>query len=321
MSACTLDIKKIELLRDIPDLIPVRRDNFENRTIRVINRAQYICRNYLSANRREFYKIVFLNEGKGIFTLGTNTYNIEEPTILFIHPNEIISWKNLAQKSTGYFCIFNKRYFDKHPALASTVNTYDFFLNPVKSVISLKKETAETVDDIFKQMHEAQKENDAFAEDALQAYIQLIVVTCNKNTVHPVPDVISSHYKRIYQFFRLLEKETINIHCANPVRIKTAQEYAIDLHVHPNYLNALLKKHTGQNVSTHIKNRLLEKSKILLLQTDLTLQNIGYAIGFADQPNFSLFFKKNTGITPTGFRKSYGFSDRKQINTLPETLA
>lgn len=305
MPAFTLDMKKIELLRDVPELIPVRWDNFENWTIRIIDRGYHLCKNYLSANRREFYKIVFLNEGRGIFTLGTNTYCIEEPTILFIHPNEIISWKNNAEISTGYFCVFRKQYFDKHSTFTSLINKYGLFLNSAKSVIKLQKETAETIDTIFKQMHEEQKENSKFAEDALQAYIQLIIATCNKAAAYPKPDAITNHYKHIYQFFRLLEKEIIGINYENSVRIRTAKEFADDLHIHPNYLNALLKKHTGQNVSTHIKNHLLEKSKILLLQTDWTLQYIGYSIGFHDQPNFIQFFRKNTGITPAEFRKSY----------------
>jgi len=49
----------------------------------------------------------------------------------------------------------------------------------------------------------------------------------------------------------------------------------------------------------------LEESKILLVQTDWSIQQIGFAIGFADQPNFSYFFKKNAGITPAEFRKNY----------------
>jgi AraC family transcriptional regulator, transcriptional activator of pobA len=101
-----------------------------------------------------------------------------------------------------------------------------------------------------------------------------------------------------------LEKETSSINYTDPIRIKTAKEFADELAIHPNHLNLLLKKHTGQNVSTHIKSRLLEESKILLLQTNWTIQCIGYAIGFAEQPNFSQFFKKNIGITPGEFRRS-----------------
>lgn len=77
--------------------------------------------------------------------------------------------------------------------------------------------------------------------------------------------------------------------------IRTAKEFAYDLSVHPNYLNALLKKHTGQNAGTHIRNRLLDEAKALLIQTDWTLQDISCSIGFAEQPNFNIFFKKNTG--------------------------
>ena len=59
MPALTLDMKKIELLRDVPELIPVRWDNFENWTIWVINRAHHMCKNYLSANGVNSTKLFF----------------------------------------------------------------------------------------------------------------------------------------------------------------------------------------------------------------------------------------------------------------------
>ncbi|XBA03203.1 helix-turn-helix domain-containing protein [Fibrella sp. ES10-3-2-2] len=40
------------------------------------------------------------------------------------------------------------------------------------------------------------------------------------------------------------------------------------------------------------------------MQTDWTLQEIRRIIGFADQPNFSQFFKKYVGVTPAEFRRS-----------------
>jgi AraC-like DNA-binding protein len=49
----------------------------------------------------------------------------------------------------------------------------------------------------------------------------------------------------------------------------------------------------------------VDETKALLVQTDWSLQDIGYSIGFADQPNFTVFFKKNTGLTPAEFRKSF----------------
>lgn len=307
MAISTLDTEQIELLRNIPDLIPARWDNFGNDKIRIVDRSTHLCRNYLSANRRGFYKIVFLNEGVGIFTVGVKTYHIDEPTILFIHPNEIISWKNLTidSSSTGHFCLFKIDFADQHSRLKIVLDKYGFFSGNNKSVTSLPEATVEYINNIFLQMHAEQESISQFKEDAIQAYIQLIMVNVQKIADYKTPDVIHDEYKHIYNFFQLLEKETTNINYNTPIRLKTAAEFANSLSIHPNYLNAILKKNTGQNLSIHIQNRLLEESKVFLLRTEWTLQNIGYAIGYADQPNFSRFFKKHTGITPAKFRSSY----------------
>jgi AraC-like DNA-binding protein len=91
----------------------------------------------------------------------------------------------------------------------------------------------------------------------------------------------------------------------SPIRIRTAKEFANSLNIHPNYLNVLLKKQTGKNVSSHIRSRLLEEAKILLLHTNWNLQDIASSMGFSEQSNFHLFFKKNTGFTPAAFRRSF----------------
>jgi len=305
MSVAHLDDQKINLLRDIPDLFPVRRDNYQHWNIKIFNREKILCRNYLSANRRGFYKIVFINEGKGVFTLGLHTYHINEPTILFVHPNEIVSWKNLGLKSasTGYFCLFKKQFVEENQLFKAIMHKYLLFSDTGKSVIQLPKESVATITQIFKQM---EQESGPFADDALQAYLQLIMVEGSKAGLHAKTGTLTNDYRQVHDFFQLLEKETSAIGYKNPLKIKTAKEFASCLAVHPNHLNALLKKQTGQNISTHIKNRLLEEGKILLLQTDWSLQHIGHAIGFAEQSNFSHFFKKNIGITPMAFRKSHG---------------
>lgn len=76
----TVDSKEIDTLRDIPDLIPVFRQYYEDWNIRVFNREENECRNYLSPNRREFYKVLLISKGEGVFTMGLNTYNVIDKT-------------------------------------------------------------------------------------------------------------------------------------------------------------------------------------------------------------------------------------------------
>lgn len=305
MRQLALDSKTIDTLRDLPDMIPVFREFYENWNIKVFNREYYECRNYLSPNRREFYKILLVTKGSGVFTMGLNTYYINEPTILFIHPNDIISWKKVNEESGGHYVLFKKAFISAYPQLKTAIEQFGCFTDKEKKVLRLAESDVPVLDQLFEVM---QKEDDSgadYKEHALQAYIQLLMVESLKIGRNPKADAVSDDFGHIHHFFDLLERETSNINYSNPIRLKTAKEFAADLSVHPNYLNAILKKHTGQNVSTHIRNRLLEETKALLLQTDWTMQDIGYSIGFAEQPNFNLFFKKNTGFTPSEFRKVY----------------
>ena len=300
----------IQQLKDIPTELPISLDYYETWNIRVVNRQKVPCHNYLSPNRRDFYKILFISSGQGIFTHGMNRYEINEPTILFLHPNEIISWQNLSPENdgAGHYCLFKKRYIEKHPALKAAVDKYEIFNNPKKSIIKLDDASTQAIDSLFNQMHGQIKEKEAYAEDTLQVLLQLIIIDSIKNATFPEANAVTDDYGHIHHFFALLENEMSEVNYSNPLRMRTAQEFADNLNLHPNYLNSLLKKYTGDNVSTHIKKRLIEECKALLLQTQWSLQQVAYAVGYAEQPNFSAFFKKNVGITPGEFRKSYAFA-------------
>jgi AraC-like DNA-binding protein len=240
-----------------------------------VNAETITCENYISPNRRDFYKILFIKEGAGLFSLGMNNYQINGSTILFLHPNEIISWRSHSAKLVGHYCLFKKKYVDAHPILKAALEKHQLFSDISKSVIRLEPAAIDAINNLFVQMHEQAKTCGSLAEEAMQAYLQLIIIESVKSIDFPKPDSISEEYRHIHQFFQLLETEASHINKDTPIRIKTAKEFADQLALHPNYLNALLKKRTGQNISTHIKNRLLEESKALLLQTDWTLYEIG----------------------------------------------
>jgi AraC family transcriptional activator of pobA len=305
MSETTIEKKTISQFRDLPDLLPISREGFVAWNIHVIPRAPNTCKNYLSPNRRDFYKIMYVTKSIGVFTLGSHTYHIQQPTIIFIHPGEIISWKKLNKESEGYIGFFKKRYADQYPTLKSLIEKYGLFNDPLKSVILLTENDIAVLDPLFAQMLTAEKSGGPLAEETMQAFLQLLILNCTRIANYPEPDAIAGEFKHMHEFFHLLEKETNNINYVNPVRLKTAKEFADELSLHPNHLNALLKKYTGQNVSAHIKGRLLEQSKVLLLQTDWNLRDIAFAVGFADQSNFSHFFKNLTGLTPADFRKNH----------------
>lgn len=307
MSRTILNIKSIDFLPDLKDILPFDWNAPKEWSIKVMRRSPDGCKDYISPNRRGFYKILYITQSLGLLSIGTKNYYIDAPTIFFIHPNEIITWKKIDDESIGFICFFKKKLADDNPNLKYVLDKYGLFSDAAKSVIRLSEENVSELNGIFEQMLLVDVDKGgALAEDTILAHLQLLMLGSLKSTNYPEPDTITDEFKHVHEFFQLLEKETANVNYTTPIQIKTAREFADKLLVHPNHLNALLKKHTGQNVSTHIKNRVLEESKVLLLRTDWTLQDVGFAVGFADQPNFSQFFKKSTGITPADFRKTSG---------------
>ncbi|SEW45075.1 AraC-type DNA-binding protein [Chryseobacterium wanjuense] len=297
----SLDLKEIDLLREFPELTPIYREAHDSKQIKVFNREIVDCRNYLSANRRDFYKILMITGGDGIFTLGLNKYIIDKPTMIFIHPNDIISWQKTSGESAGYYLLFKKDFINKHPMLRATIERLALFNDKSKSIICVGENDLPGFIRLWESMYNEQENQ--LGDEAIQAYIQLMMIDSARMSNFPAPENTGEEYDHIHRFFGLLEEEVSNINYEKPIKLRTAQEFADSLKLHPNYLNRILKKRTGQNVSKHIKGRLLDECKALLLQTSWTLEQISYAVGFSDQPNFNFFFKKNTGFTPNAFRK------------------
>jgi AraC-like DNA-binding protein len=74
------------------------------------------------------------------------------------------------------------------------------------------------------------------------------------------------------------------------------------MNLSPNYFSDLLRSETGKTTQDHIHHHLLDKAKNLLVNSDLSISEIAYELGFEYSQNFSKLFKKKTGLSPTLYR-------------------
>ena len=84
--------------------------------------------------------------------------------------------------------------------------------------------------------------------------------------------------------------------------IPTVKYCAEEMNLSRNYFSDLLKSETGKNTQEHIHYYLLEKAKTLLANTNSTVNEIAYELGFEYPQSFSKLFKKKIGVTPSMFR-------------------
>jgi AraC-like DNA-binding protein len=87
--------------------------------------------------------------------------------------------------------------------------------------------------------------------------------------------------------------------------LPTVQYISQELNVTPDYLSAMLKSLTGQTTQQHIHSKLIEKAKVKLSTTTLSISEIAYELGFEHSQSFNKLFKSKTSQTPLEFRASF----------------
>ena len=75
-----------------------------------------------------------------------------------------------------------------------------------------------------------------------------------------------------------------------------------ELNINKSYFCKLFKEDTGYTYSNYLNIFRIEKSKKLLLNSNMSLLDIAIAVGFNSQNYFTMVFKKITNITPTQYR-------------------
>lgn len=74
--------------------------------------------------------------------------------------------------------------------------------------------------------------------------------------------------------------------------------------IHPNYLTRIFREKFGVSPKHYLMELKLKKACRLLITTSLPISVISDSLGFEDQLTFSKVFKKELGISPSGYRKT-----------------
>lgn len=113
---------------------------------------------------------------------------------------------------------------------------------------------------------------------------------------------ITSHMEHRYSNLILTAIHYIEHQYAETI---TVSQIADELSVSVNHLISTFKKETGQTPGSYIHKIRIEQATRLLMNTDLTVQNISTMVGITDTNYFIKIFKRKYHLTPNQYRKSY----------------
>lgn len=83
----------------------------------------------------------------------------------------------------------------------------------------------------------------------------------------------------------------------------TIEFLASQVYLSTNYLSSRFKAETGKTINQYITGLRLEQAKVLLKESARNVAEIAAAVGYSDERYFSKLFARETGMTPTQFRR------------------
>jgi AraC-like DNA-binding protein len=222
--------------------------------------------------------------------------------LFFANPHIPYSSELLSPGLTGYACLFTEDFLKTNDR-SDSLQESPFFKIGGNPVFILTAQQERYIDDIFQRMLAEQEADYVFKGDLIRNYINLIIHEALK---FQPPDTFVKHHNASSRiatlFMNHLEKQFPIDSMGQPLKLRTAQDYANVLAVHVNHLNRAVKETTGKSTTAHIAERIISEAKALLHHTDWSIADIAYALGFEYPTHFNNYFKRLTGITPRSLR-------------------
>jgi AraC-like DNA-binding protein len=145
--------------------------------------------------------------------------------------------------------------------------------------------------------------------DALYAWAKYLQK--EKHTQNPVDSLLLEVYKKFLKQKKGIKKtpawakelkEIIQDHIDTNLSL---QEASKGLKINPSYLSRAFRKYFDDlSFGEYVRKLRIEKSIGLLSDPKNSLSDIAYLTGFSDQSHFTRIFKKNTGKSPSSYRKT-----------------
>jgi AraC-like DNA-binding protein len=187
-------------------------------------------------------------------------------------------------------------------ALAKTIQEYNFFSYQSNEALHLSDREWQIVMDCFSKIEfELQQNVDKHSKKLIASNIELFLNYCDRFYDR---QFITRDYanKGILEKFEDLLNGYFSSEKPQLIGLPSVAYFANELHLSANYFGDLIKKETGQSAKEYVQGKIIEVAKNKVFESDRTVNEIAYELGFKYPQHFSRLFKQRVGCTPNEYR-------------------
>ncbi|WP_353185585.1 AraC family transcriptional regulator [Parapedobacter lycopersici] len=242
------------------------------------------------AHKHDFFIIILFDRAAGVHTIDSIAYPLGNHEVHVLFPGQIHKW-DIEPGTIGYQLMVERPFFEQFaPYFRFSFTNYQNH-----PVIRLTGRAFELLLYEFNAIRNELKGSDSLVH-LINARAAVIAAIVSREAEHTFAEFkVYQSNPRLAKFNMLIDE------CFKEQ--KFVAFYADKLHISANYLNILCKKQLKISATQLIHQRVCIEAKRLLQGTDFSIKEIAFELGFADHAYFSNFFKSQTGMTPTAFRK------------------
>jgi AraC-like DNA-binding protein len=224
--------------------------------------------------------------------------------MMFMAPGQVFSASEINERREfeGWGLWFHPDLI-VNTALGQRIHDFSFFSYSVTEALHLSNDEKHTLSTIIDNI---QKE----CSDTIDNYTQKVITTAIEQLLtysqrfyarqfttrkKPGSDLLANFESLVQVYF--------NSHEIIEMGLPSVSYFAGKLNLSPGYFSDLIKNETGQTVKEYLQIRIIEFAKIKILNSNQTINEIAYSLGFEYPQYFNRLFKSKTGMTPVEYRK------------------
>lgn len=247
---------------------------------------------------------LFLKQTKSCnIKYGRTSYDYEEGTIVCFAPGQTAGVDTIEDEIAPqvYGIVFHPDLI-RGTALGKSIKNYTFFSYAVNEALHLSEQERGIVMDCLEKISiELEHAIDKHSKSLIAMNIELLLNYCMRFYERQFISRSNANWDALTKFEQLLGdyfQSKLPMHDGLP----SVKYFADKICLSSNYFGDMVKKETGKTPQECIQEKVIELAKEHIVNTDETVSEIAYTLGFQYPQHLCRLFKKRIGCTPNEYR-------------------
>jgi AraC-like DNA-binding protein len=247
---------------------------------------------------------VFLKDVKcGDLVYGRHYYDYQAGTLVFFSPGQSASMENpkVVYQPMGHGLFFHADFLIG-TSLGKNIQEYKFFDYQTHEALHISDDERQMILDCFAKIEfELKQPIDKHSKKLITANIELFLNYCQRFYDRQFITREVAH-KGILATFEDLLNHYFSSDKPQTIGLPSVAYFAEELHLSANYFGDLIKKETGESAKEYIQSKTIEIAKNKVFDSNKTINEIAYELGFKYPQHFTRLFKQRVGKSPIEYR-------------------